>query len=710
MQTHPIQPAQVAFDDPAHGGTPYAPDFGDVYHAKAGAFAQARQVFLGGNGLPARWAGRERFVIAETGFGLGNNFLATWQAWREDPQRPARLVFLSVEKHPLRAADLERAHAHSPAPALAHALQAQWPPLTHDLHTLTFDGGAVTLLLALGDAHTWLPQWVAEVDAFYLDGFAPAANARMWDARLLQACGRLAAPDATAATWSAARAVRDGLSAAGFEVRRVPGFGGKRDMTVAGRRARDIPLAHRVPPGRWSAAHTGRPARHALVIGAGLAGASAARALAAQGLRVTVLERCAGAARETSGNPAGIFHPVVHAHDGAHAQLLRAGARRTCQLLRTALAEGAPLPGEAHGLLRGTQAADEGETDPHGPPGADPLPGMEALIARHGLPADWVQALAQPQASALADQPLAGPAWHFQDAGWVSPAVLVHHWLSLPGVTLRTGAEVAALHPPSPDGESNGTPTGWQARDAQGAVLAQADVVVLANARGLAPLLHALLPDVEGWPWGQSRGQVSWWPQEAASAVSLPTLSRPLASGGYALALPPALGGGLLCGATNQREDDDPQVRVADHARNLDRLGELLAAPLPQAQREAALAAGPRGKVGWRLMVDDRLPLMGPVPLPARTLSAQGARRLEQPRFVPRQPGLYLLSALGSRGLTVAPLLGEALAACITGAPNPLPADLLDAVDPARFIARAARRPPTKGQPPADAGGGDAPA
>ena len=105
MKTAPIRPARIAFD--AHG-VPGAPDFGDVYHARAGALAQCRHVFLQGNGLPARWQGRDDFVVLETGFGLGNNFLATWAAWRADPQRSRRLTFISVEKHPLTAEDLAR--------------------------------------------------------------------------------------------------------------------------------------------------------------------------------------------------------------------------------------------------------------------------------------------------------------------------------------------------------------------------------------------------------------------------------------------------------------------------------------------------------------------------------------------------------------------------------------------------------------------------
>src|SRR5437588_5094857 len=75
-------PAQLEF---AADGTPWSRQFDDVYHSAAGGAQQARHVFLAGNRLPQRWAGRERFVILESGFGFGLNFLATWQAWRRDP-------------------------------------------------------------------------------------------------------------------------------------------------------------------------------------------------------------------------------------------------------------------------------------------------------------------------------------------------------------------------------------------------------------------------------------------------------------------------------------------------------------------------------------------------------------------------------------------------------------------------------------------------
>jgi tRNA 5-methylaminomethyl-2-thiouridine biosynthesis bifunctional protein len=172
VKTTPISAAEVDFSEPA---VARAPAYDDLYHPRSGAFAQAQQVFLEGNGLPERWRRRARFTILETGFGLGNNFLATWTALRSDPARCERLFFVSIEKHPLSRADLQRAHSTSQAPELARQLIAAWPPATCNLHTLDFEAGRVRLLLAYGDVQAWARELVARVDAFYLDGFAAVA-------------------------------------------------------------------------------------------------------------------------------------------------------------------------------------------------------------------------------------------------------------------------------------------------------------------------------------------------------------------------------------------------------------------------------------------------------------------------------------------------------------------------------------------------------
>ena len=229
-----IEPATLTFNS---DGLPVSPTYDDVYHAAAGAHAQARHVFLGGNGLPARWAGRERFVIVETGFGLGVNFMATWLAWRGDEARCANLHFVSFEKHPFAAADLAQAHTAFPEfAALSQALCAAWPPLLAGTHRLCFDDGRVVLTLHFGDACAALPAIDDGADAFYLDGFAPAKNPELWSPALCRSLARIARRGATLATWSVAGDVRRALAAAGFAVERRPGFAGKRQM-LAGRHA-----------------------------------------------------------------------------------------------------------------------------------------------------------------------------------------------------------------------------------------------------------------------------------------------------------------------------------------------------------------------------------------------------------------------------------------------------------------------------------------
>ncbi len=642
MKARPITPARIDFGASA-GEPPRSPDFDDLYHPRVGAAAQARHVFLQGNGLPGRWAARRCFTILETGFGLGNNFLATWDAWRHDPARCERLFFVSIERHPPTRDDLTRAHAASPWPALAAALLQAWPPLVPNLHPIDFDDGRVQLLLALGDVATLLPALQLAADAFFLDGFSPARNPAMWQPRLIRALGRKAAPGATAATWSVARELHAGLTAAGFEEQRAGGIGGKREISVARWAPRFLP--------RGPAPAAACECDTAVVVGAGLAGAAAAQALARLGVAVTVLDRHAAPAAETSGNPAGLFHGTVNADDGSYARLFRAAALVAQRAYRAAVHDG--VAGRADGLLRlNTRAGG--------------IAAMQATLQRLGLPPEYVQALDAGAASALAGVTLPAAAWFYPGGGWIAPSAWVRHALATPGVRFVGGVAVAAL-------ERQGT--GWLLRDAAGQPVAQAPIVVLANAADAARLLAPLAGPA--WPLEHSRGQVTQWAVHGAMPLALP-----VAGDGYALPLPD---GGLLCGATREAGTpaDDAAPRLADHRINLHRLQRLTG--LPQPQDLACL----QGRVGWRLHSDDRLPIAGAVPLAVARMAP--GQRLDQARLLPRQGGLFVLAALGARGLTLAPLLGRLVAAQATGTPWPLEQDLADAVDPARWVVRAAR-------------------
>jgi tRNA 5-methylaminomethyl-2-thiouridine biosynthesis bifunctional protein len=664
MQPPPIVPADVDFSDPA---SPRSPSFDDRYHGALGAFEQALHVFLAGNGLPGRWQERDAFTILETGFGLGNNFLATWAAWRADPRRSKRLFFVSIERHPLRQADLRRALADSREPALAAQLCDAWPPLTPDLHVLPFEDGRVELLLVLGDAAERLREVVASVDAFFLDGFAPDRNPQMWSPAVFKSVARLAAPGATAATWSAARSVRDGLQQAGFAWRAADGIGGKRHITLATH-------APRAPPRRPVARTGDRAVRSVAIVGGGLAGAACADALARAGLRCTVFERDARPASAASGNAAGLFHGVFHPDDGMHARAHRAAALVAARTYARALEDG--VAGRGDGLVR------------LAPEHADAAP-LVAALARSGLPPDYLQAWSPAQVQAAGGP--ACPAWFLPGGGWIAPGQLVRWWLRNEAVAWHGGAEVARLQRHA---------GGWHLFDAAGAALAVADAVVFANA-GEATALWSRAVDAHGaapaadatWiaPLAATRGQVS---VVAAATDGLRPPTRPIAGSGYALTLE---NGDVLCGATTHADDPDVALRLADHAHNLRQLASVTgarpragAATADDEGLAAALAAGGQlqGRVGWRATAADRLPLVGAVP---SQLSHDALALPDQPRHWPRVPGLFVVAGLGSRGLTWAPLAGRLLASWIADAPYPLPADLVDALDPARFCTRRVR-------------------
>lgn len=223
-----MYPSPLCFEP---DGTPYSALYNDVYHTRSGGPAQARHVFLAGNNLPQRWQDQKHFIILETGFGLGLNFLTTWTAWRKDNQRCRKLHFISVEKHPVSAEDLVRVHAAWPEfDELSGQLRQYWPLQKTGKHRINLEEGQLVLDLVFCDALKALPKLEEQADAFYLDGFSPAKNPELWSAPLFRILAKLAAPGATLATWSVSGAVRRGLDQAGFHTEKHPGFAAKRHM------------------------------------------------------------------------------------------------------------------------------------------------------------------------------------------------------------------------------------------------------------------------------------------------------------------------------------------------------------------------------------------------------------------------------------------------------------------------------------------------
>jgi len=608
-----LRPARLAY---AEDGTPFSPEYGDLYHSAQGGLAQAHHVFLRGNGLPERWAGAPRFAILETGFGFGLAFLAAWQAWRDDARRCARLHFVSVEKHPFGAQDLAVLHAPYPELApLSAELREAWPMLVPGLHRLEFEQGRVVLTLAFGDGAHLLPQLRLAADAVFLDGFAPAKNPEMWSPGLMNAVARLCAPGATAATWSVAAAVREALRAAGFASEKRRGFARKSEMLVA----RFVPprsLRRSAPPPQE---------RSAAVVGAGIAGAAACERLAARGWEVTLVERHHAPAQEASGNHAGAFHPLVTVDDSHLARLSRAAFSWLLEHWRQLDAIGASPEWARCGLLQLARNAREAAA-------------QRAAIATLALPPEYAQALDAAQASACAGVRLgAGGLW-FPEAGWIRPASLARALVERSGARAVYGREAAGLERAGPR---------WVLRDRTGDAIVEAGAVVLANAQEalrLAPVAHVRLRTV--------RGQVSHIPP-------ITGLKAVVLRGGMAL---PPIEGVSLAGASFDLDDEDRALRADSHAGNLERLERII----PGASRGLD-PAEIGGRVGFRTVAPDRLPLIG---------ALEGAAQL------------YGAIAYGSRGLLWAGLGAELLASLMDAEPLPLEAPLAAALDPARFRRR----------------------
>ena len=510
------------------------------------------------------WAGRPQWSVLQVGFGVGLNFLATWQAWRDDPQRPRMLHVVAIEAHPVSSDELLRAAGADPQfSELATLLAAQWHGLLRGFHRLSFDGGHVLLTLCIGDVPTMLRAQRFEADAIVLDGSSLESNPALWTPDTLKAVSRFARVGTRIATSSSAQQVRDTLAHNGFTVHRSTGRDGlEAEFAPTWTVRRRAPVAEVATPG------------HCAVIGAGLAGAAVAASLARRGWRVTVLDAAEQPAAGASGVPAAVFAPHVSPDDALLSRLTRAGLRLTLQALHDRLEEG--VDWRASGVIERRAPVDER------------LPiGWSA----EGPNESWRADAGRLQSAGLPNETTA--LWH-AGGGWAKPARLVAAWLAQPGVTVRCGARVARI-------EASTDSTGWQLFDAEGRLLVEADRVVIAagfESTALAP--HLTLQPV--------RGQVAWGSMNLAPELP-PT---PLNGDGHFIAhVPDADGAFWLTGATFDRDSCDASTHDVDTAANRERLARLhpgAAAMLGDAFSQGKVQAW----AGVRCASHDRRPLVGP--------------------------------------------------------------------------------------------------
>jgi len=644
------------------GGQPISRLFADVYFSRDSGIEETRHVFLCGNRLRERWshlAPHAHVTIGETGFGTGLNFACAWQLWDEVAPPGARLSFASVERYPLAAADVGRALGLWPELArYRDALLAQWDDFGPGWHRLRL-GDRVRLTLLVGDVRTTLPRLDATVDAWFLDGFAPARNPEMWQPEVFAEVARLSRAGATCATYTVAGDVRRGLEAAGFTVEKTPGFGPKREML----RGSFAPSRRR----RWYAPWFARPDlptadRRAIVIGAGLAGTATAASLAARGWTIDLVDRHAGVAAEASGNPQGMLYARPSPHATALGELATAGLQYTCRSLPTFPLE----PGvdfNACGVLQLAYDADEAL--------------RHARLATLGLPSALLAPLDRAEASARAGIELPSGGLFFPRAGWVRPPALCLALIADPRIRLTLNREALQIR------RSAG---GWTVADGAGAI-ADAPVVIIAGAGASASFAAT-----RHLPFRLICGQLTLVPETPASRA----LQTVLCGAGY---VAPAYRGTHSLGATHRFRDTSTAGTAAEHAENLAKLARLAPALFTALGADRLDPARLSGRAALRCSAPDYLPIIGPV-VDAAAFHAAYAPLARDARLELDAPsawldGLYVNTAHGSRGLITAPLAAELLAAYLEDEPMPLPRPVLEAVHPSRFLLRALirRRP-----------------
>ncbi|MFM2317652.1 MAG: bifunctional tRNA (5-methylaminomethyl-2-thiouridine)(34)-methyltransferase MnmD/FAD-dependent [Pseudomonadota bacterium] len=652
-----IYPAHIELDA---NGLPFAIEYGDRYFSRENGLAEARHVFLQGNQLPQAWQGKEQFVIAETGFGTGLNFLATWQAWANDPQSCQMLHYISIEKHPIPKPVLAKLLANwAELTEFSTALLEQYPPVLAGFHQLNFAKHRLRLSLCFAEAQMALNELVAQVDAWYLDGFAPAKNPDLWSAAIFQALAAHSHSQTSLASFTVAGQVRRDLQEAGFVCTKRMGFGQKREMLTASYQASTKMkqrLGSQCLERPWfslptQTTHQAHP-KIATVIGAGIAGCQIAYALARRGWQINLIERHAKLAQEASGNRAGVLSPKMTAEPDWGERFYRQSFLYALNQL-TELARD-PTNTELEWLACGVLQLNHNPAE---------FKRWQALQKR-ALASEFIQLVEADTATALAGIPLTLGGSYFPQGGCLYPRSWCQTLIKHPNIQLQTQTEALGLML---------TPAQtWQVFNQTEGLISESTLVIVANGKDVGQFSQTrflpLLP---------VRGQTT----QAAASVDTYPLKINLGHEGY---LTPAIQGQHIFGASFERGIVSSALKESDDQINEQQLKRTLP------EFAAALGAKQSSHAAIRMTTPDRYPLVGAVVDPElfrQTYAGiqHGVGYKTWPT-APYQTGLFISAGYGSRGLTTAALCSELLAALINSEPLPIDRSLYYKLHPARFL------------------------
>lgn len=668
-----ITPAKVEWQmDDTGNMVPVSGEFGDVYFSHADGLAETRHVFLAHNQLPdrlAHLAPKQCFTIAELGFGTGLNFLATWLLWRQlrdtYPQlADARLHFITTEKFPIPLADLthilalwgERAPELGP---LIEPLLAAYPPLIAGCHRLDFSYDNLTVDIWLGDAAQSLSKLAIErsqqsapqphIDAWFLDGFAPSCNSTLWADSIFAQMQRLSRPHTTAATYSCAGIVKRGLKEHGFAIKKVKGFGRKREMLTAIMTDTDHIDVTSDNKSCDNESHdakqitTDSTFNHTAIIGAGVSGLLTAWSLANRGIAVTLLDKTAPLAG-ASGNPRALLAPKMTPIHHVDEHLHTIGYLYSSRLYRDL-----------------NQKATQLNTAPV----LEPTGALDLLVKANigteqiaDYPDEMATTLPHEQAqniSGIKEQDLSENLY-LPQSGLVNPQALKTIILTHPLIRFQQ-LEVSEINETE------------QQVCIEGSDQNQETVSILADHVVICAAFESHQLDKRIFDCRKIRGQLSWFTPNTAQLADLPNI--PLKYSGYCAPFNAKAGDDelntvtagkpyLLLGASFIRNDTDTDLRDEEHQISRDKL----VAAIPE--MESIVPADTslwQGRAGIRTQTPDYHPIVGQLTNSQR---------------------IWTMSAMGAKGYALAPICAEALAGMMLGSFAPLSNAMLARLSPNR--------------------------
>lgn len=665
-----------------HDGTPYSEQFNDIYFDSEFGYQQSEDVFIHGNSINNRLQhANDSFVIAETGFGTGLNFLLTLQSYKElqlnDPDKNfGKLTFISIEKFPLSKAQLAKSLKALPQlSSFAELLLAQYPNLDDSDKVEEINGnffnGNVSLKIIIDDAALGFSKIKANkyglVDAWYLDGFSPAKNPEMWSEQLFNQIGRLSKVQASIATFTVAGFVKRHLQRIGFRVEKKS-YNGDREQILTGIFQQDpnTTKGYQLRP-------TITKPQHVSIIGGGIASACAAYALTKQGIKVTLYCKDNALAQGASSNAIGALYPLLHQRQDDISSFYQQAFWRAKALYSDIAKQGFDFPHSWCGLLEIAYKESIAKR-------------QDKFTELAAWPKELIHQIDAKQASKIANIALDNGGLFMPNAGWIAPQSLVKKTIEAASATgrlkINTNILVEKIEQVQPiESQTQKEQIHWRLLTNKGSF--DASVLIVCGGAEVIDIEF-----IKQLPFSSVQGQVT----SMKTNSSINPLSTVICHKGY---LTPTSSASqhksIHCiGATFNKNSTSTVATAEDDQFNLTMLDNCLpdlAKKINWTEQDISTS-----KARLRCMTPDHMPMVGAMPdIEKHTQIYPHLAKDKNWKYNQAAPvvnNLYVMMGFGARGLCSAPLAADILTADLCGTPYPVSNEMLFNLSPNRFVIR----------------------